>query len=297
MILHQVVSTVSATCKSPVSTMRYREYLKTKLEMNLPADAPLPSGYHLVGHVALLQLDKSVLEFASDIGQTTLEFDQRVRSVAIRTGPTLEIVRFPQYAVIAGTKKTETIHVENGIKFKLDPLRITFSGGNKNERILMSTATRPHETVVDMFACVGQFILNMCKRRDVNGIAIEVNPKAFDYLEENIIINKMQNRVNAILADCRDTDLQNLADRIVMGYLHNTTEYLPHAIRILSNRGGTIHMHLACPQREIQTICNTINTIMNRRGFRCDIEVRFIKHYSPLIRHFVFDLTLSPHQD
>ena len=43
-------------------------------------------------------------------------------------------------------------HIENGVIFKVDPLRLTFSGGNKEERIQMSRKVTPQEIVVDMFA-------------------------------------------------------------------------------------------------------------------------------------------------
>ena len=68
--------------------MRYREYLESKLGDRLPVDAKVPRKFHLVGHVALVHLNSSLMHYGSLIGEATLSFDKRIKSVAIRTGPT-----------------------------------------------------------------------------------------------------------------------------------------------------------------------------------------------------------------
>ncbi|MGY5881791.1 MAG: hypothetical protein RTV31_16190, partial [Candidatus Thorarchaeota archaeon] len=68
--------------------MRYRDFLKAQLKNQLPEDIQLPSGFHVVGHVALVHLNSSLREYASIIGEATISFDDRIKSVAIRAGPT-----------------------------------------------------------------------------------------------------------------------------------------------------------------------------------------------------------------
>ena len=63
--------------------MQFREYLKEYLRDLIPDLSNLPLGFHLVGHVALLQLKKSLQEYANLIGEAVLEFDSRIKSVAI----------------------------------------------------------------------------------------------------------------------------------------------------------------------------------------------------------------------
>ena len=169
--------------------MRYRDFLRTQLKNRLPDGITFPSGFHVVGHVALVHLNSSLQEYSSLIGEVTLTFDDRIKSVAVRIGPTSGEIRRPFYEVVAGDCNTVTTHIENGVHFRLDPIRITFSGGNKRERIDIANRVEAGERVVDMFSCVGQFALQIAKSTDTLVTAIEINPEAYQFLLENIQIN------------------------------------------------------------------------------------------------------------
>ncbi|TFG33456.1 class I SAM-dependent methyltransferase family protein [Candidatus Thorarchaeota archaeon] len=273
--------------------MRYRDFLKTQLKNRLPEDIQLPSGFHIVGHVALVHLNSSLQEYASIIGDATLSFDDRIKSVAIRTGPTSGEKRHPDFEVVAGDCNTVTTHIENGVQFRLDPIRITFSGGNKRERINIVKQIKSGEIVVDMFSCVGQFALQIAKSTDALVTAIEINDDAYQFLLDNIRINKLENRVTALLGDCRKVHPINYANRIIMGYLHNTDLYLPHALDTLTQEGGIIHMHIAIQRDILEDTTSRIGEICSRKGFESQIQVRKIKNYSPGVDHVVFDINLG----
>jgi len=273
--------------------MRYREFLRFRLKDIVPDEVILPAGFHVVGYVALVRLNSELMKYASSVGEATLDYDHRLRSVAVRTGPTKGIERKPAYIVVAGSNDTTTIHTENGVHFKLDPIRVTFSGGNKGERIGMSKRVEAGECVVDMFSCVGQFALHVAKRNEVDVIAIEINPEAYRFLVENIRINELEHKVSAVLGDCRVVHPTHVANRIIMGYLHNTEQFLPHALDTLVEKGGTIHMHKATSDKSLQESITSITRTCKERGFVSDIEVRKIKNYSPGVSHLVFDICVS----
>jgi len=254
--------------------MRYRDFLRTKLKNQLPDGITLPSGFHVVGHVALVHLNSSLQEYSSLIGEVTLAFDTRIKSVAIRAGPTDREIRRPFYELVAGNCNTVTTHIENGVHFRLDPIRITFSGGNKRERIDIVNRVERGEKVVDMFSCV----------------AIEINPEAYQFLLENIKINDLGNRVTAILGDCRDVHPVNYANRVIMGYLHNTELYLPYALDTLIQDGGVIHMHMAIQKDILKKSIIEIREICKKKGFDSQIQIRKIKNYAPSVDHVVFDI-------
>jgi tRNA wybutosine-synthesizing protein 2 len=274
--------------------MRYRDFLKTQLKNKLPEGIQLPSGFHVVGHVALVHLNSVLYEYASIIGEATLLFDNRIKSVAIRAGPTSGEKRRPFYELVAGDCNTVTTHIENGVQFRLDPLRITFSGGNKRERINIAKQIKPGEKVVDMFSCVGQFALQIAKSTDALVTAIEINPEAYQFLLENIQINNLDDRVTAILGDCREVHPVNYADRIIMGYLHNTDLYLPYALDALDQEGGTIHLHMSIQKDILEDTISGIREICNGKGFKSQMKVRKIKNYSPSVNHVVFDIDVVP---
>lgn len=273
--------------------MQYRDYLAKELAEYPMRNLPLPNGYHLVGHVALLTLNFDDHDFTKEVAECTLRYDKRVRSVAIRKGPTLGDMRKPDYKLVVGDSDTLTTHVENGVIFRVDPLRLTFSGGNRRERISLPKRVQQSEFVVDMFACVGQFGLHIAKTSGAKVMAIEINPDAHQLLEENIRLNHVEDRMQAILGDCRTNLPHAIANRIIMGYLPGTIEFLPAALSAISRNGGIIHMHDSIPESEIQQYCNTINTLSTEWGFESSIHPRKIKHYSPGIVHYVFDISLQ----
>jgi tRNA wybutosine-synthesizing protein 2 len=274
--------------------MRYRAFLRTHLKDVIPANVILPSGFHVVGHVALVHLNSDAMKYASVLGEVTLDYDHRLRTVAVQTGPTKGIERRPAYRVVAGCSDTVTEHIENKVRFKLDPIRMTFSGGNKGERIGISKLVKAGECVVDMFSCVGQFALHVARRNDVKVIAIEINSEAYRFLVENIKMNGLEDRVSAILGDCRIVHPNHIANRVIMGYLHDTEEFLPAAIDTLITEGGTIHMHKAVAGSFIEDTITSITKICDERRYKARIEIRKIKHYSPGVNHVVFDINTRP---
>jgi len=273
--------------------MRYREYLRDKLADKIPADAVLPSGFHLVGYVALVHIKNDLMEHAKSLGEATLEFDGRIQSVAVKTGPTVGVERSPSYVVVAGKKETVTTHIEGGIKYKVDPLQLTFSGGNKKERIRMASLVQPDDEVLDMFACVGQFSLPMAKKSKARVHAIEINPLAFGFLVENIQLNSLSGRVTVVLGDCSKLHPINQVDRVVMGYLHDTHRYLRHALQALVEEGGNVHMHIALQPKRLAEISGIISKTCLREGYRPRIRIRTIKEYAPNVQHYVFDIDVK----
>lgn len=273
--------------------MQYKEFLKSKLEGFVPRDIPLPSGFHLIGHVALLSLDQNSLFCAKKIGELTLDYDKRIRSVAIRTGPTEGQTRIPDYTLVAGDSNTTTVHVEQGVIFRVDPLQLTFSGGNRAERIRMGRIVKSEEKIVDMFACVGQFSLHAAKTGEAEVVAIEINPVAYKYLIENIKMNNLNENVTAILGDCREVHPVKFANRVILGYLHDTHEYLEYALETLVVEGGIVHMHITLPKRKVSEIEILTERICVDYGFSPKVSVRTVKMYSPNIHHFVFDISVT----
>jgi tRNA wybutosine-synthesizing protein 2 len=274
--------------------MRYRDYLKTRRNGLIPESVELPAGYQLVGHVALLRLNERLWEYANQIGTWTIEYDSRIRSVAVKTGPTEGVTRKPAYRVVAGDLNTVTTHTEGGIKFRLDPLLVTFSRGNRQERMRLSAIVDNEEVVVDMFACVGQFSLPMAVAKSSRVFAIEIDSIAYGFLVENVKLNRVEKKVVTLLGDCREVRPLAVADRVVMGYLHDTFLYLPAALETLSDRGGIIHMHIASPKKSIAHLEELISAKAAERGFRVTTVVRKIKTYSPGVDHLVFDIRAIP---
>jgi len=202
------------------------------------------------------------------------------------------VERKPQFKFIIGND-AETIHVENGIKYKFDVSKIMFSSGNIDERIRMGRIVKKGEVVIDMFAGIGYFSLPMAFHGKAKVYAIEINPVAYSYLKENIKLNKLENYIISILGDCREKIPHGMANRIVMGYL-NSIPFLEYALKGLRNE-GIIHMHHKCREEEFpHTIFEEAKEIAYENGYNAEmISYRKIKSYAPRIIHGVIDIKVK----
>jgi len=198
--------------------------------------------------------------------------------------------REPKVKVIYGNI-TETVHIENGIKYKFDPTKIMFSSGNVGERIRMSKINMEGEVVVDMFAGIGYFSLPIAKYTGAKRVyACEKNLVAFRYLCENIILNNVEKKLIPIMGDNREVAPENVADRVVMGYI-KTEKFLDKAMRVLKKGGGVIHYHdvfhkSVCKTRPI----SILKKYGKKYGFILkEYQIRKVKSYAPNLNHMVVD--------
>lgn len=205
-----------------------------------------------------------------------------------------EVMRLPQAETLYG-ESCDVIHREEGCSFILDPSKVMFAQGNREEKKWMAeavSATEGSERVADMFAGIGYFTIPMAGA-GASVHAMEINPVSFRYLEENIEANKVSDKVSADLGDCRDL-LKGEYDRAVMGHFdaHDLIgDLLPHM-----KKGGTIHVHAidfgddGVPGRGNEKIISTAG----EHGFSVKtIKDRRVKKYSPGSWHTVQDVMLE----
>jgi len=248
-----------------------------------------PRRYERIGDVLLLKMEgidtearRQIVEsYAQVLQARTVVVDRGVR------GPW----RQPEVDVVWGDG-TETVHLEDGVRFKLDVARVMFSSGNIAERMRMGRIVQRGEIVVDLFAGIGQFAIPMAVHaRPARVIACEVNPVAYSYLEENVRLNHAWS-VEPRLGDCRQTGPEGIADRIVMGYLHGES-HLDVAMRTAKD-DCVLHYHENVPVEDPDRPARHVEEAATRAGIRAKVlAVHRIKSYAPRIRHLVLDVRLS----
>lgn len=202
--------------------------------------------------------------------------------------------REPDIEILHGDS-TETIHKENYCKFKLDVAKVMWSKGNTGERKRMSTLPEDDEIIIDMFAGIGYFTVPMAVHSNPKKIyAIEINPNSYNFLCENIKLNKIEDVVEPILGDCNNQEFDHIADRIMMGYIGNTEDYLDSAIRYLK-KGGIIHYHESTPEPILfERPVNRVKTAAEKQNRKIKvINKRSIKKYSPGVYHTVVDIKID----
>ncbi|MFC6731322.1 MULTISPECIES: class I SAM-dependent methyltransferase family protein [unclassified Haladaptatus] len=200
-----------------------------------------PTSWAVVGSVVLVKLPDDCPR-PKEVGEALLSLHGEAETVVSRGGIS-GARREPTGTVIAGSGDTETVHTEHGTKYAVDLSQVMFSPGNQAERVRMGEVVEPDERVFDMFAGIGYFTLPMA-RAGAHVTATEINPTSFKFLAENAQLNDVTDRVDAILADCRDVEIS--ADRVVMGY-YEAHEYLDAALAALEP-GGVLHIHETTPE-------------------------------------------------
>lgn len=262
----------------------------------LPANAVryLPDKWEKIGSVVSIKLPYQVRRYQEVIGKVYAEI-LGCETALNDVGGIEGVYRKPIVEIIYGSPITETIHIENKIRFQLDPQRIMFSSGNMGERKRMATIANPKETVVDLFAGIGYFSIPMAVySKPVKIFACEVNPIAYRYLCENIILNKVIDKVEPLFGDNRLTAPKECAHRVILGYFEEPKTFLPTALEALKNQTGVVHYHDVVPvEEDSQESLKDIERVAEKYHRSIELlKLNRIKSYAPWNDHVVFDVRI-----
>ena len=271
--------------------------IKKSLSNEIPLELTnyLPEKWEKIGDIVIIKLNEKLRNYGGKIGKTYAEI-LCCKTVLNDVGGISGIYREPNVEILYGCENTETIHKENGIKYKLDVQKIMFSSGNMDERLRMAKISNKNETVVDLFAGIGYFTLPMAVYSKPKKIfSCEINPVAYRYLCKNIVLNHVTSIVEPLLGDNRTTAPKNVAERVVMGYIEDTDRFLPVAFDCLKNCTGYIHYHDVCPnellpERSFRRIQETAGK--HKRNIDL-LTCRVIKSYAPGVSHVVLDIRVG----
>ncbi len=163
----------------------------------------------------------------------------------------------------------------------------------------MAKQIKPGEVVVNLFAGVGCYSVLIAKHSEASKIySIDKNPAAFNYMRENIRINKVGDRVVPILGDARDvvkTRLIGKADRVLMPLPELAREFFDVALLALKPEGGVVHFYdfgkepdLFGPSLEFA------RATAAKKGKKIELlESRAIRSYATKVYHIVLDLKIT----
>ncbi|UCH71755.1 MAG: class I SAM-dependent methyltransferase family protein [Thermoplasmatales archaeon] len=276
---------------SPTDEIKKR--LNNKIALNLIEEIPVK--WEKIGDVLVVVLPSSLNKYKEVIGRAYAD-SLKCKTVLNDIGGITGELREPNVEIIYGDRDSETIHRENGVKFKLDPQKVMFSSGNMDERIRMATVLNQDEIVVDLFAGIGYFTLPIAVHNKPRKIyAVEKNPIAFKYLEENIVLNNVTSIVEPVFGDNEHIAPKNVANRVIMGYIGDTYRFLNIGFSCLKNNSGIIHFHDKYPVdivpdkpfESFQNLARKLDLNINLLSFRK------VKSFAPGINHYVFDLEID----
>jgi tRNA (guanine37-N1)-methyltransferase len=204
----------------------------------------LPSSYDVVGDIAIIQIRPGIEDISREIAMGIMKINPSIKVVLGEVGGISGTYRLPRLIHLYGEERTWTIHRENSCVFELDVSRVYFSPRLSNERKRIFEQVGGHELVIDMFAGVGPFSIEIARHRKARVKAVELNPDAYEYLRRNIRLNRVEGLVEPILGDAAEVvpRINEAADRIIMNYPADSLSYLKYAVKAVK-RGGTIHIY------------------------------------------------------
>ncbi len=240
-------------CKISIHSFPERKQPTTSLaqllEHKLPPHllASLPHAIDFVGDIAIVEVPSELDAYKPAIGETILKTNRKVRTVLAKAGAVGGTYRLREFTVIAGEPKTETIHKEYGCQYHVDVAKAFFSPRLSFEHRRVATLVQDGETVVDLFAGVGPFSIQIAKNhQDITVYAVDMNPDAVEYLRKNTRINKVIGRVHPILGDARQvvkSKLSGVSDRVIMNLPEKAIEFVDVACETIKPSGGTVHFY------------------------------------------------------
>ena len=185
--------------------------------------------YERLGDIVIIDEDDD--DRARAIADAILESALPAKTVLNRASPIEGELRVRQWDVVGGNG-TETVHREYGTELELDIAEVYFSPRLATERHRIITQTEPDETLFDMFAGVGPFVIPAAKR-GADCVGVDLNEAAIEYLRRNADRNGVSDRVTAIHDDVRDVSgYDGWADRILMNLPHSADDFLDTAVAL-----------------------------------------------------------------
>jgi len=259
--------------------------LKEAMDTELPEaiTSKLPRSFDVIGDIAILELPHEFDQIAHLVGKGVLDLNPHLRLVVKKSGDVSGTYRTRSFATIAGTGGTETIHHEYSNLLRLDIASVYFSPRLSHERMRVASQVNEGEHVIDLFAGVGPYSILIAKTQPKSMIySIDINPEAFRYLRENILLNHVADRVVPILGEARTIvkgSLRNVASRIIMNLPSESINFMDAALDAIQDRGGVIHYYSFASRNETRdSIIDSVRREVERHGKK----VRSLRYASVL---------------
>jgi tRNA (guanine37-N1)-methyltransferase len=280
--------------KKPDSQKTYAGILEAQLPEQLLKK--IPRALDIIGEIAIAEIPPELKAHERLIGKAILKSHKNVHTVLAKAGSITGKYRIRDYRIIAGENRTTTIHKEYGCKFKVDITKAYFSPRLSSEHKRVASLVQNKETVIDLFTGVGPFSLLIAKdKADVKVFAIDINSEAIKLLEENIRLNRVEEKVVPLLGDARqiiEERLSGVADRVIMNLPEKANEFVDTACKALKPSGGIIHYYgfVRLPETiQDKEAILTEEVKKNKREINSILFKKIVRETAPYESQFVLD--------
>jgi tRNA (guanine37-N1)-methyltransferase len=201
--------------------------------------------YDIVGDIAIVKVPNDNIENAKKVADEIMRlYPRKVKAVFMQISAVQGDFRVRQLQFLAGENRTVTVYKEHGCLFRVDVERCYISPRLLFEHKRISNLVTQGEVVVNMFSGVGCFSILIAKTSNSKVYSIDINPVAYECMQENVRLNHVFNNVVPLLGDSKEIiplQLYGVANRVLMPLPELAFEYLPYALMALKSSGGWIH--------------------------------------------------------
>jgi tRNA (guanine37-N1)-methyltransferase len=265
---------------------------KRELERILAPDEQqkLSRGYDQLGDIAIIEFAGSRAK-GRRIGELLMEANKSIKTVLAKAGAVSGKYRIRKVEHLAGKRSFIANYRENNCTFRFDVRRVFFSNRLSYERSRIIGLVRDGENVLVMFAGAGPFAIEIAKARPkTNIIAVEMNRFGYNYMKENVKLNKTAN-VKPVLGDMKKLSGKygNFADRIIMPLPKSSIEFLDDAYKV-AKRSAIVHLYVFAETDGIDRIHERIAAHAKKCHYRVKFSnERIVRPYSSSESEFVLD--------
>ncbi len=262
----------------------------------------ISKSFDIVGNIAVVRVSPQLKHKKAIVAEMLMKIHRNVKTVLNQIGPVKNDFRLRKLEWVLGENKMKTIHRESGCLYKVDLAEVYFSPRLSYERMRIAKLVKKGEVVLNMFAGVGCFSIMIAKKSEVSKVySIDLNPKAVQLMRENISLNKVEGRVEALMGDAWkviETNFRGKVDRVLMPLPPKAFEYLDIALIALRPKGGIIHyydvIHVKKRKKAEKEIIKKIKEKMNLMHIRFEvISSKVVRSVGPNWFQVVLDLKIS----
>ena len=207
-------------------------------------------GIDQIGDIAILNFHSRYFSLRKKILAWQVLKNKSINVVLEKKGIISGKLRKTTLKRLAGEKRFDTIHKENGCKFYLDVRETYFSPRLSNERKIVceeiARKAKKGDSVLVMFAGIAPFPIVLGKmlkqsKKQVEVVSSELNKKASGYAVKNVHLNKLQDFVEVVQGDSRNLKIEQF-DFIIMARPNLKETFLKSALKY-SKKGTQIYYY------------------------------------------------------
>lgn len=258
----------------------------------------IPRSFDVVGDILIFaDFPEELVKKEGKIGETILSNFRNIKVVAKKTKQYGGKFRTPTLKIIAGEKRKETIHKENGISLKLHVENVYFSPRLSTERKRIRELVKKRESILVLFSGCGPYTTDIAKNTACKEVfGVEINPKAHEYALLNAKKNKVEKRITLFQGDVTKIlpTIKKKFDRIVMPLPKEADKHLGVALFKIK-KGGTIHLYTFGNEEDIKnSLAVELKTACKEKGKTCKIKtIVRCGQYSPGKFRICVDFTVK----